>query len=183
MEEWRPVVGCVGLYEVSNYGRVRSLDRISQYNAYGKRIDRPIRGKVLKPQFDGMGNYLHVSITTKDGKHVSRNVHRLVAEAFVDNPLGLPEVNHKDEDKTNNRANNLEWCDHTYNNNYGSKKDSTKGERNAAAKLTKETVLKIRCDYIPYSHDHGIYELAKKYGISARHVHQIVTRTRWGWLD
>ena len=110
IEEWRPVVGYEGLYEVSNTGRVRSLDRYVKtcYGSY-----RLHKGKVLSPGIRPDG-YLVVSL-----QYRMFRVHRLVAEAFLPNPDNLPQVNHKDEDKSNNRVDNLEWCDSKYNNNYG----------------------------------------------------------------
>ena len=111
-EEWRPVVGYEGLYEVSNTGRVRSLDRYDNRNCFRK-------SKVLSPVKDKYG-YLLVNLYC-NGKQHQMKIHRLVAEAFIPNQDDLPQVNHKDEDKTNNNVTNLEWCDATYNNNYGSR--------------------------------------------------------------
>ena len=119
VEEWRPVKGYEGLYEVSNLGRVRSLDRY-----YPDMITLPNgaigpyvrKGKIMKPFVLPTG-YVHICLRNLKGK--SKLLHRLVAEAFVPNPNNLPEVNHKDEDKTNNMASNLEWCDSKYNSNYG----------------------------------------------------------------
>ena len=105
-EYWKPVVGYEGLYEVSNWGRVKSLN----YNHTGK-------GKILK-QNQIMNGYKSVMLC-KDGKRKNYLVHRLVAEAFIPNPDNLPQVNHKDENKTNNNVDNLEWCDAKYNHNYG----------------------------------------------------------------
>lgn len=115
MEEiWRPIVGYEGLYEVSSYGRVRSLDRCL-VNSLGKVVH--IKGKILKGGDNGLG-YKFVYLK-KDGINNNRYVHRLVAETFIPRPEGLYEVNHKDEDKSNNSVENLEWCDHKYNMNYG----------------------------------------------------------------
>ena len=96
MEIWKSIEGYEGC-EVSNFGNVRSR--------YGK----PFK------QFLNSRGYYRVSLGTQR-LHL---VHRLVAKAFVDNPNGYPIVNHKDEDKTNNRADNLEWCTYKYNSNYG----------------------------------------------------------------
>ena len=111
-EIWRPVVGYEGLYEVSSYGRVRSLDRYDRRNQFRK-------GKLLKNRDNGNG-YL-ICILSKNGIVKNKYIHRLVLEAFIPNPDNLSEVNHKDEDKTNNNVDNLEWCDRKYNCNYGSK--------------------------------------------------------------
>lgn len=107
-EFWRDVVGYEGLYQVSNWGRVKSLN----YNHTGKE-------KILKLGKNNFG-YLRVSLC-KNGKEKNHKVHRLVAEAWLPNPDNLPCVNHKDEDKANNRVENLEWCDRAYNCNYGSR--------------------------------------------------------------
>lgn len=117
MEEWRTIPGYEGLYEVSNTGRVRSLDRYDSRNCFRK-------GKVLSPVKSNIG-YLLVSLCC-NGKYKGFTVHRLVAQAFIPNPDNLPEINHKDEDKTNNSVENLEWCDRKYNNNYGSRKDKVR---------------------------------------------------------
>lgn len=114
MEEWRVVPGYEGLYEVSNTGRVRSFDRYVKYSNGQIHLHK---GKVLSPGKNTKG-YLFV-ILTCNRKRKTINVHRLVAIAFLPNPDNLPEVNHIDEDKTNNRVENLEWCDRNYNLNYG----------------------------------------------------------------
>ena len=105
IEIWKPVDGYEGLYEVSNLGRVKSLK-------YGNE-------KVLKPVKDKDG-YLVVSLY-RDGKRKMFKIHRLVAIAFIPNPEGFEQINHIDEDKTNNVALNIEWCDCKYNINFGSR--------------------------------------------------------------
>lgn len=116
MEEWRPVVGYEGLYEVSNTGQVRSVGRY-YVNSLGKRFF--LKGKILSLSSNGRG-YLR-TVLTKDKKSSSKYIHRLVAEAFILNVDGLPAVNHKNEDKSDNRVENLEWCDNEYNDNYGTR--------------------------------------------------------------
>lgn len=109
-EIWKDIEGYEGLYQVSNLGRVRSLN----YNQTGK-------VKVLK-LYNKRG-YLEVALSKNGGKKFCL-VHRLVAQAFIPNPDNFPCVNHKSERKSENQAFNLEWCDHRYNNSYG-----TRGQR------------------------------------------------------
>lgn len=108
MEEiWKPVRGYEGRYEVSNFGRVMSLNyRMTK------------QSKLMSPSINSDG-YACTTLT-KDGKGYSKRVHRLVAEAFIPNPLEYPEVNHIDEDKLNNHVDNLEWCTREHNVNHGS---------------------------------------------------------------
>lgn len=108
-ETWKAIPGYEGLYEVSNLGRVKSLD----YNHTGK-------DGILKPENSTHGGYLRVHLC-KDGKTRNLRVHRLVAEAFLPNPNNLETVNHKDEVKTNNVVDNLEWMSQKDNNNYGTR--------------------------------------------------------------
>ena len=114
-EEWRDIEGYEGYYQVSSLGRVRSLDR-TIISSTGKLCH--LKGKLLKSSFDGQRNYLFVGLN-KEGICRQRNVHRLVAETFIPNTSNLPMINHKDEIKTNNRVENLEWCTAKYNSNYG----------------------------------------------------------------
>lgn len=102
-EEYKDIVGYENLYQISTYGNVKSLK-------YGKE-------RILKPAktWDG---YLQVDLYNQGNKK-THLIHRLVAMAFIENPQNLPQVNHKDEDKTNNRVSNLEFCTAAYNNNYG----------------------------------------------------------------
>ena len=103
-ELWKEVEGYDYPYKISTVGNVRG------------------KTGVLKPYDNGYG-YLIVDFR-KNGKRKHVKVHRLVAEAFIHNPNKLPEVNHKDEDKHNNRACNLEWCTSSYNKKYGNGRKS-----------------------------------------------------------
>ncbi len=102
-EVWMPVKGFEGCYEVSTLGRVRSLDRKIRYR-WGKRI---IKGQILLP-IEHKNGYLVVGLGL-NGRHYIRSIHRLVAEAFIPNPQGKPEVGHEDHDKANNVVSNLSW--------------------------------------------------------------------------
>lgn len=120
-EEWRPVKGYEELYEVSNTGRVRSLDK---YVKNGHSSYRLHKGKVIS-LLKGEYGYIQVNLCC-NRKMYKKYVHRLVAQAFIPNPDGLPQVNHKDEDKSNNCVENLEWCDAKYNINYGKRSDKVR---------------------------------------------------------
>lgn len=115
-EIFKPIKGYEGLYEVSNLGNVKSVCK----NGKGIGIGKSRKEVILKPIMNK--GYLRVNLS-KNGviKHFS--IHRLVAEAFLPNPNNYPEVNHKDENKTNNTIDNLEWCDSKYNNNYGTRNE------------------------------------------------------------
>lgn len=112
----KPVVGYEGQYEVDNLGRVFSVDRVKQVNDNGRIYDKPIAGRQMRQRLHSKG-YKVVSLT-HDGITKTCYVHRLVADAFIPNPNGFPMVNHRDEDKTNNFVENLEWCTALYNNTY-----------------------------------------------------------------
>lgn len=151
-EEFRSITGYEGLYEVSNLGNVRSLN----YNHTGQT-------RVMKPMKNTWG-YLQVGLH-KEGKMKMCKVHRLVAQAFIENPYNLPEVNHKDEDKTNNSVcvnldgsinfekSNLEWCDHRQNINHGTRTQrSAEAQRGVkrpyVAEALSEEVVQLTLDYV-----------------------------------
>lgn len=103
MEIWKDVNGYVGLYKVSNTGKILSMKK----------------GKEMTLHVDVYG--YHIATLYKDKKHKTHKVHRLVAIAFIPNPNEYPSVNHKDENKKNNHVDNLEWSSSFYNANYGSR--------------------------------------------------------------
>lgn len=114
-EIWKDIPEYKGKYQVSNLGRVKSLSR-KKWNGYAF---ANLKGRILKPKFHKSKGYFNVILY--DGHKNSRTIeiHRLVAKAFIANPKHLPCVNHKDENRKNNKATNLEWCSYKYNNNYG----------------------------------------------------------------
>lgn len=106
IETWKPVVGYETIYEVSNAGRVRSLDRVMFVDSRNTFLN--YKGVVLKQRLNNKGYY--VVNLHKNNVMKSKTVHRLVAEAFIPNPNKLPAVNHLDTDRKNNTYENLEWC-------------------------------------------------------------------------
>lgn len=120
-EVWKDIPNYEGLYQVSNLGRVKSLDRLFP-RIDGASIKK--KGHIIS---QSLRTYYQVQLR-KDKKSVHFDVHRLVCMAFHPNPNNYPCVNHKDEDKLNNRAENLEWCTQQYNVRYG-EKAKTKRER------------------------------------------------------
>lgn len=118
MEIWKDIKDYEGLYQVSNFGNIRSLNYL-----------RTGKIKLKKLHYNNNG-YFVVGLW-KNNKGKTFFVHRLVAEAFIPNPDNLPQVNHKDECKTNNCVENLEWCSCQYNLNYGTRnKRSSDSQRN-----------------------------------------------------
>ena len=113
----KAVKGYEGYYEVDQFGRIYSVDRVISVNDNGRQYEKPLKAKQMKQTIHSKG-YKTVSLT-KDGKTKCMFVHRIVAEAFIPNEENLPMVNHKDEDKTNNFVENLEWCTASYNRTYG----------------------------------------------------------------
>lgn len=140
-EVWKDIAGYEGYYQVSNLGKVRSLDREVEYPTY----TRYFYGKVLKPHKKRNG-YLELTLRQQK-KHTQALVHRLVAIAFIPNPNNLPCVNHKDENKENNCVENLEWCTEAYNNHYGiGNRNRCVNSRNGAIKKQAKPVLQFSLD-------------------------------------
>lgn len=147
-EKWVDINGYEGKYQVSNLGNIRSLDRKDRFGRFIKGI--PISQLAQK------SGYMFVKLRS-NGVQKTFRVHRLVAEAFCSNENNLPEVNHKDEDKQNNRADNLEWCTRSYNNSYGSGLDKRKAKYSyRCAQIKEGEVVEVFPSMIEASRRTGI---------------------------
>lgn len=172
MELWKPAPDYEGLYEVSDLGRVRRIGK-----GYGATV-----GRVLKYKIDHRG-YNQVSLY--DARHRSRShkVCRLITKAFVQNPLGKPEVNHINGTKTDDSSANLEWATRSENQLHAFKtglQEPTFGEKDGMAILTEEQVLEIRRRYA--SGDTTYKALAQEYGMSHFTIGGIVRGESWKHL-
>jgi hypothetical protein len=125
IEIWKDIEDFEGMYQVSSFGRVRSLDRQVR-NGHGYYVRR---GRMLKPRATSNG-YLQVALSNQTQKLV----HRLVADAFIPNKDNLPQINHKDENKKNNHLENLEWCTPAYNNCYNGRSQRIAEKRKKAVR-------------------------------------------------
>lgn len=171
-EIFKQVNGFENLYEVSNFGRVKSLDKIVD-KWDGKRL---VKSKILKPQLQNNG-YLSTTLY-KELKPKTLSIHRLVAEAFIPNPENKKTVNHIDGNKLNNHLENLEWNTHKENHIHSKvNKLKATGSRVGTSLLTEEQVLEIRTYNTSIR---GVTnELAKKYGVSRGCIQDIIYRKSW----
>jgi len=167
-EEWRPVVGCEGRYEVSSRGKVRSVA------VDGTRL----QGKEIKPYTNQRG-YLRMDLYLSRGPFKRVSVHTLIAEAFIGpRPAGY-QCNHKNGIKTDNRPENLEWVTPSQNTTHAFRELGIKsccGSSHADAKLTEKLVSEIR-----QQHAEGAKQnvLALKYGVSRASLWKVIRRKTW----
>jgi hypothetical protein len=172
-EEWHSIKGYKGRYEVSTFGRVKSLSR-RMYNHNGSFISKE---RILR-QNDHYSGYFGVSLSKNDVLKVFL-VHILLATALYPNPKRKPQVNHKDTHKKNNRFNNLEWATRSENMQHAHDMGlmpSVKGELHPHATLTNAQVMDI------FQSKLSVNETAIKHNISASHVRQIKSGFTWGHL-
>lgn len=155
-EEWKDIEGYFGLYQISNLGNIKSLGNGNSNNS---------KEKILKTA-KLKNNYLRV-ILSKDGKRKTHLVHRLVAEAFIPNPNNYEQINHRDEQKTNNASSNLEWCTPKQNTNYG-----TRNQR-VAEKLSKQVIC-VETGKIY----HSIQQIQRQLGFAHQCISAVCTGKR-----
>ncbi len=177
-EIWKDVVGFGGYYQVSNFGRVKSLEREvwnKGKNRYNTRACRILKQGIHR---DG---YLKVTLQF-DKKSFYCQSHRLVAQSFHPNPNNLPQVNHKDGIKKNNSDWNLEWVTAKQNTNHAIDlgiAPSQVGERNTKSKLTLNQVIDIKKEFVNNCDRKLAKELAIKYGVGYTAIRKIATGINW----
>ena len=159
MKRWKNIPGFDGVYQVSDQGDVRSVDRMVTMVMKGTPCESFRPGRDIVPA-KTHGGYLNV-VLYKNGKGYHCLVHRLVASVFIPNPQGLPQVNHLDENKENNAVTNLEWCTAQENSSYGTRperlqtrvaKYSIFGELIAEFDSVRDAAKDAGCDYTTIVH-------------------------------
>lgn len=176
MEEiWKPIKDYENLYEVSNLGRIKSLEKFVNKG----KCHRGWKEHYAKQAVDGCG-YLRTNLS-KNGKPKTVKVHRMVAETFIPNPNNLPQVNHKDGNKQNNCVDNLEWCTNSENIKHAYQMGLKRADasNNPAHKLSIEDVEYIRKNYKRRDKEFSTIALAKKYNVHRRTIGRIVNMKSW----
>jgi hypothetical protein len=168
-EIWKDVPGYEGIYQVSNQGRIKSLDRSTCIFRKGTDHERILHGQILVQMLDKSG-YCRVWLyKNKKRKYVL--VSRIVAKAFLPNPDNLPQVNHKSEVKTDNSVENLEWCDEKYNSNYGTA-IKRRSEKN------KKRIIQLSKDGTELCYWYSITDAANETGLSISAISHCLTGRR-----
>ena len=174
MEIWKDIKGYEGYYQVSNYGKIKSLERFRE-NGFGGYIHKE---RILKSQ-TGCNGYEFINLSKKGiVKHLC--IHRFVAIAFIPNPEDKPCTNHKNGIRTDNRLSNLEWATYSENAIHGIKRNGNwivKGEKHPKAFFKNSDILKIR--HLYKSKKMRKCEIAKKYNTNQSTIHSIIIRKSW----
>lgn len=162
IELWKDIEGYENLYQVSNLGRVRSLDRLVNNNGS---IELR-KGKILKGGMSGRNvNYYYVGLS-KEGKVSNKYIHRLVAESFIENPENKPTVDHINRDTSNNTIDNLRWA--TY-------KEQTANSNTKNIQNRKKITIEYRGSVITFTSQ---TECAKHFNVGKNRINELVRGKR-----
>jgi hypothetical protein len=170
IEKWKDISGFEGKYQISNIGRVRSLDRITN--------NRQFKGAIKTPQISNTG-YYRVHLCTENRKTKPFSIHRLVATHFLPSIGGKNVVNHIDGDKLNNRLDNLEWV--TISENTKHSYDTGlqimgRSEKNPASKYTEGQIREVKkLSKMNYSRKH----ISEATGVSRAMIHSVLKNKSW----
>ena len=175
MEIWKDIEGYEGWYQISNYGNIKSVDRIIEYK---NGAIRSLKGKILKTTTGTPGYY--ITDIHKKGNVNRVSIHRLIGIAFIPNPHAKPCINHKDGNKINNHVDNLEWVTYRENLTHAYSMGLSNvcpGENHQNAKLNPLQVRVIRkCD------DLCRLELAEIFNVSDTNISKIKSRKTWNHI-
>lgn len=153
--------------QANQFGEIRTKDRYVPCRNGGKRL---VKGRILKQQLNKSG-YMYVEFHT-NGKQVYLRVHRVVATCFLPNPDNLPEVNHIDNDRTNNAVSNLEWCTSAYNHDYKKKFGTSPAEVQGRPTIAVDPETS---EVFWFKSQH---EAARQLGVDVRNVNSVVKDKR-----
>ena len=179
-EEWRPIHGFLGYYEVSNLGRVKSVDRYVPNPKGGKALRK---GKILEGTIDNYG-YRRYTLRKGIEKKTHKRGHKLVADAFIPNPKDLTIINHLDGDKQNNHISNLEWCTHRQNSQHAESMglvNHVKGSKHHKATTTEDDVRKMRRLYAKGNHTQK--QIAEIFSINPNTIKHILAGRTWPGVE
>lgn len=176
LEQWKDVIGYENLYKISNIGKIKSLPKTVNRGKFGTRYREEI---TLKQTFTPKG-YNRIILRNNN---IKKNffTHRLVAMAFIPNPLSLPQINHINGVKDDNRVENLEWCTNSHNILHAFStglKKPTKGTINGMSKLNEAQVLAIRNK----DNDMLNSDIAKLYMVNTKTIRNILNRKTWSHI-
>lgn len=160
METWQNINDN---YQISDMGNVKTIERRVSFGCGY----RTVKEKILKPL--NIHGYHYVYVGSR------KAIHRLVAEVFIPNPLGLPQVNHKDGDKSNNVVYNLEWCTQSENSKHAYNTGLIcRGESHPKSKLTSDDIIEIR-----KLHGQPLKELSERFGVTKMCISKIQNNKMW----
>lgn len=179
-EIWKDIAGWEGYYQISNLGKVKSLERKQRFVSIAGKECFYKKREMMKKTVVNLGNGYRMVSFSRDSKAFTKYIHRLVAEAFIPNPDNLPWINHKDGDKLNNSIDNLEWCTPAHNIAHAIStglQTQARGERASKSKLDSLQVLVIKS--ILASKEATMVDIAKYFNVTHQSICAIKDGKSW----